>query len=691
MARFHPRFTRSTSFIALAASLAAQAAFAQDPAEGILLDAITVTGEKVERSLDETASSVVVFSGRDLQQGGRNDVTEAVSVIPNVLNIGSGMSPTIRGQDTQGPNTSAYAFFGGTVPRTSINVDGSTQDYFSLNYGSASTWDVDTIEVYRGPQTTSQGANSIAGAIIVNTKDPTFTPEGAAQVEVGSDNRRRASLAYSAPISADLAARISVDTSSRDSYVDYTGSAFSDDETDLNYESKTVRGKLLWKPTELPGFEAMLTYAHSSSNRPQIEEVFTPYDDLENTADSYPSWDIDSNSAILDASYEFLNGMKLTNQLTYTHAESDREMETFYNGTANIDRRTWTNETRLTFGDADAVWSGFGGIYLSRTESDETLYLVGDYSYDDTKTSFGAFAETTYRFTDRLSLTGGLRFQKDHTERDGAYLTYDVDYDDTFTEVLPKLVLTYEMSPQVTVGGMVSKGYNPGGVGLGFNTGQYFEYEEETVWNYELFTRARLLDDRLALTANLFYDRYTNAQRSVSFTVDDETDYATVNADKAISYGLELGAEYRPVDSLRLKAGLGLLHTEITDFSDSTADLEGSEFARAPSYTLSLGASWQATRRLTLSGDMRYVDGYYSDDENYDEYEVDGYTIVNVGASYMLAENVRLYGAVNNLTNEDAATWIHSYRGYVNGAVTSTSAATVVDPRSVSLGLAVSF
>jgi outer membrane receptor protein involved in Fe transport len=690
MVHIHSKFSRSTSLIALAAALSAQAALAQG-ADVILLEEITVTGEKVERSLSETASSVVVFSGDDLDKSASSDVTETISDIPNVLNIGSGMSPSIRGQDTQGPNTSAYAFFGGTVPRTSINTDGATQDYFSLNYGSASAWDVDSIEVYRGPQTTSQGANSIAGAIIVNTNDPTFYAEGSAQLQFGSNNMKRASVAYSAPVSDDLAARIAIDYFSRASYVDYTGTGFTDDTTNLDYESKTVRGKLLWKPTEMPGFEAMLTYSHGTSNRPQIEEFFEPYSDFENKADSYPSWEIESDSVILDAGYEFDNGMRLTNQLSFAHTDSDRVMETFYNGTANIDRTTWTNETRLSFGTENTTWSGFVGVYASQTESDETLYLVGDYNYQDSKTSLGVFAEATYRFDERLSLTGGLRFQQDQTERTGAYRTFDVDYEETFEAILPKLVLTYEVSPQMTIGGLVSKGYNPGGVGLGFYTGQYFEYDAETVWNHELFARANLMDNRLALTANLFYDDYKNAQRFVTFTQDDETDYATVNADRAISYGLEIGADYQATDSLRLKAGLGLLHTEITAFSASTADLEGSEFARAPSYTVSLGADWRATDKLTLSGDVRYVDGYYSDDENATDYEIDGYSIVNIGASYLLTDNVRVFGSVTNLLDEDAATWSHFYRGSVNGSVSSTSAATVVDPRSVSLGLSVDF
>ncbi|WP_434291012.1 TonB-dependent receptor [Celeribacter sp. SCSIO 80788] len=677
--------------MALAASLSAHGAVAQSSADVLQLEPIIVTGEKVERDLKDTASSVVVVSGDSLQEKASNDVTETVSEIPNVLNTGSGQSPTIRGQDTQGPNTSAYAFFGGTVPRTTINTDGAAQDYFSLNYGGASTWDVESIEVFRGPQTTSQGANSIAGAIIVNTNDPTFYEEGRAQLQFGSNNMKRASVAYSAPISDDLAARIAIDYSSRDNSVDYNGSNFSESVTDLDYESKTVRAKLLWQPAEIAGFEAKLTYAHSSSNRPQIEEVFEPYFDLENPADSYPSWKIESDSLIADASYEFANGMVLTNKLAYTQTSSDRLMETFNNGTAYIDSETISNETRLSFGDESSVWSGFVGVYAAKTDSDEELYISGANVYSDTKTSFGLFAETTYRFTDQLSVTGGVRFQQDHTERDGYYLSYAVDYDETFEAILPRFVLSYEVNPELTVGALVSKGYNPGGVGLGFYTGQYFEYDEETVWNYELFARANLMDNRLAVTANLFYDDYKDAQRFITFTKDGETDYTTTNADSAEAYGLELGVEFVASDALRLNAGLGLLHTEITSFDAATADLDGSEFARAPNYTLNLGAQWDVTDKLTLSGDVRYVDGYYSDDENTEAYKVDGYAIANVGASYRVSDNVRLFGSVTNLFDEEAATWLHSYRGYVNGAVSSATVATVVEERGFNVGLTVDF
>lgn len=161
----------------LLASLLAHA----EPGEALTLDAVMVTGEKVSRELKATASSVSVIGSKDIQErhSGHASVSQVINGLPNVIYTDSVGAPVIRGQDTQGPNNGANVFWGGTVPRATINLDGHYLNYNELYYGGTSAWDVDSIEVFRGPQTTSQGANAIAGAIIAKTKDPTFTPEAA--------------------------------------------------------------------------------------------------------------------------------------------------------------------------------------------------------------------------------------------------------------------------------------------------------------------------------------------------------------------------------------------------------------------------------------------------------------------------------------------------------------------------------
>ena len=97
--------------------------------------------------------------------GKRGEIEDVLTAIPNVQ-LGSGSEgPTIRGQDGNGPLRDLPAFLSGNRPRVTLQIDGRPIGYNELAYGVANLWDLDRIEVYRSPQTTTQGRNAIAGAI----------------------------------------------------------------------------------------------------------------------------------------------------------------------------------------------------------------------------------------------------------------------------------------------------------------------------------------------------------------------------------------------------------------------------------------------------------------------------------------------------------------------------------------------
>ncbi|MFI0396922.1 TonB-dependent receptor [Paracoccus jiaweipingae] len=664
-------------------------ALAQDaPKTGraVVLEEIVLIGEKVARSLARTASSVTVLDSRDAAAApGDASVASALQGVPNLIFTDSVGAPMIRGQDSQGPNSGAGAFFSGTVPRASINVDGRYLSYNEYAFGAASVWDVAGIEVYRGPQTAAQGANSIAGAIFVRTNDPSFTPEGQAHLQYGSGGRRRAALAYSAPVAPDLAARIALDYSARDTFIDYVSDNFAKGKSDQDFESRMARVKLLWQPADLTGFEAKLTLEHDQTNRPSTESAFAPFEDLNSLALTMPSWKQRSNAAVLDVSQDFDNGLRLINQLQYADTNSRRVIEPFQGGSANIDLRSVSNETRLTFGDAGgAGLSGVVGLFVARRDTDETLWLRGVSSFDDQKDSLGLYTEVTWRGESPWSVTGGLRYQRDRVQRRGnsSFAARPLDYDETFDAVLPRVSVSYDLSDRTTIGGLVSKGYNPGGISLNLRSGEYVPFKAETVWNYELFGRTELMGDRLILTGNLFYSDFKNAQRYVQVSLPENIGQSlTVNAEEATSYGLELGMDYQATDSLRLRGGLGLLHTEIGKFTSAIADFTGKEFARAPRYTASLAADWDITAQWRLSGDVRLTDGYYSDDANTEEFKIGSYAIANARVTYTAQNGVEMFGYVNNIF--DVREPLHKQ---VNRSVKAVEAA-MTQPREVGIGL----
>lgn len=687
---------RGASALAILAVFTAHPTFGQSPSAAspggaTELDGITVTGEKVERNLKTTASSVSVIPGKDIgkEKAGAPTVADVISGVPNVVYTDTVGAPIIRGQDTQGPNTGQNMFWGGTVPRATINLDGHYLNYYEYYFGATSVWDLKSIEVYRGPQTTSQGANAIAGAIIVNTKDPTFTPEGAYQAEIGSYKTRRASYALSGPIVGDqLAVRFAIDYFGRDTFIDYTNPNFQrGGGTDRNFRSLNARAKALWRPTALPGFEAKLTYSYTSTNRPSQEAASPPFDELNHVTTTMPTWKQQTNTGVLDLSYDFGTGIKLFNQAQYSDSSVKRRTALPGNGDAEIEQKNLSNETRVTFGNPNDTWSGVAGIFYARTKSDEKLYLMGISAFDDTKRNLGLFSELSWRFADQWTLTGGLRYQRDQIERHGrsSLVPQAVDFDKTFSAVLPKVSLAYAVTPTLTVGALVSRGYNPGGVSLNLTGRRWMPFKDESLWNYELFTRASLFDNKLTVSGNLFFMDFKNAQYNIPVVISPGITQAyTVNAEKAHAYGLEVDLAYRPFDNLTLKVGAGLLRTRIDKMSSNTG-YKGNEFARSPGYMLNFGASWDATEKLNIAGQVRHLDGYYSDIANTRAYVIKAYTIADVQVSYRFHDLVQVYGYVRNIFDERAATYAQQNRG-IGGIEAS-----MTTPRMFGIGLRGSF
>lgn len=666
----------------------ARSADAKD-SEPLNLDSVIVTGEKVNRELKDTASSVSVIGSKELEQrhSGNASVSEVINGLPNVIYTDSVGAPIIRGQDTQGPNNGANVFWGGTVPRATINLDGHYLNYNELYYGATSAWDVDSIEVFRGPQTTSQGANAIAGAIIVNTKNPTFTPEAAYQAEVGSYNTRRSSFAVSGPLSQDFAGRLALDYSARDTFIDYKSPKFQSSGTDQDFSALDARAKLLWLPTAIEGLQVKFTFNHNHSNRPTQEAASAPFHKLDHTTTTMPGWEQDTNTSILDIDYELADGLRLFNQTQYSLSSVERRIGGNGQGDADIRQKNASNETRLSFGDALDTFSGFGGVYVARTTSDESLTLGGKSLFDDTKENLGVFGELNTRLSERWTLTTGLRYQRDQIERSGTspYASGALDYKHTFDQVLPKVALAYTIDPQWTVGGLISRGYNPGGVSLNLSSKRWQYFKDESTWNYELFARGSLLDDRLQVNGNLFYMDMKDAQYNIPVVISSGlTQSYTINAEKAHAYGLELSANYRVLDNLALNANAGWLRTRIDDISDNSA-YEGNDFARSPGYTLSFGPSWDITDRLNLNVQVRHVDGYYSDVANNRAYSVDAYTLTDARMSYRFSDQVELYSYVKNVFDDRSPTYLQQNRG-IGGLEAS-----MTQPRTIGVGVKGSF
>lgn len=610
-------FTRV--FLAGLMLAAPHAAIAADEVDG---QVIVITGERADRSQRDTASSVAVITGVDIARlAGADELTDILALTPN-LSLGNGDSgPSIRGQDSTGVLGGVFAFFGGGRPRATLSIDGRALSYNEYIYGLASVWDVAQVEVFRGPQTTTQGRNSIGGAIFIRTNDPTYALEGAAQAVIADQSSEQISAALSVPIVADqVALRLSFDTRDADTWVkkpNATRAITGDDP--LSDDFLVGRAKLLVEPAAWPGVRALFTYTHAESTTQQAEAIDPPFRSRTDNGGSGALFDTRSDTGIADVTVDLGGGFELANRLTYADL-TIRRLAPARQGPLTIDTRELTAETILRLEPDARRLSGLGGVYYVSSNQDEASDLsafLGLGDFRDEQRSIGVFGEASIALTDRLSVTGGARYQRDRQVRMGSLGPFAVDYRRTFDAFLPKAAVRFDVSETLRIGATAARGSNPGGTTISFTTGVEDEFAAEKLWNYEVYARFVSLGGRFTLQANAFYTDYEDAQRVTTIVLPGNIfDSAFDNAEDARAYGAEIEASFKASPTLRLRAGIGLLQTDLRKFTVSADPVEGNDFLRAPGVNGFVAASWTPLKGFGVDLQARYTDGFFSDDLN---------------------------------------------------------------------------
>jgi len=643
-------------------SIAAVAA-AQEPAPEPVGDSaeIVVTGERVKRSLKETQSSVSVASERDIEAASANRVEEMLKLVPNVQ-LGTGSEgPAIRGQDTTGALQALPAFLGGNRPRTTVVVDGRRTTYNEFVFGTAPAWDVGRIEVFRSPQTTTQGQNSIAGAIFVYSKDPGFEAEGAARLGVGNYRTRQVSAMVSAPLSGDVAVR-----AAGDFRYARTTSRIADriEGGDPNHDVfGLARVKLLVKPRGLPDSRLLVTYVHNQSQKPQIVGLTPPFKERRDTSGVYGTFRINVDALTANARHQLTPD--LAAEVTVTGGDSVARRLALANfGQALNEGRDWSAEGGLNWTAAGPI-RAVGGISRTHVRLKQFINLslldgsIG--RFRDEQDSVGLFGEADVKVAARTTLTAGLRYQQDRQDRTGALATnfgaIPLTYDRTFRAWLPKLSLAYDFSAAWRAGLLVQRAYNPGGTTLRFDIAQPDNFEAEYLWDYELFARARLADG-ISAEANIFYYDMKNAQRlkaiSILTPLGRRVGFADLfNAPKARSYGAEAELSWRIRPRLSARLSAGLLRTKLIDAGPDYPEFTGNEFARSPRFSSAAAIDWTVVDELRLSAQARYRSSFYTDEINSDAVRVPGAAIVDARAEYIIGR-VKAFAYVRNLFDKFA-------------------------------------
>ena len=680
-------------WLPVAASLAAPGdsppSAARDPAE----ETIIVTGERVPRSLRETASSVDVTTAERIEAlSGADRIEQILEQIPNVV-LGGGGGAAIRGQDTNGVLRNLASFLGGARPRTTLQIDGRAVTREELQFGAAGLWDVERIEVFRSPQTTTQGVNSIAGAIFIHSMDPTYDWEGRVRIIAGNYDTRQASVAVSGPLVEDqLALRAAADIrrgrpSSK--VVDVTrGSDPNNDDYSL------LRFKLLAQPRFWPGSRIELAYAHTESLMPALESIRPPFRERRDLIGSSGTFrtNVDSLTGIVE--HPLASNLSASTTLAYGDSRTRRFSFPGFGETFALNR-DFSVEELLDWnpGGPTRVVGGISHRRLSIDQFIDLSLVIGTGNFEDEQRSAGLFGEVTFQPFAGTTVTAGLRYQWDRQQRMGAMGTpardIALDYRRSFSAWLPKLSVAYDLTGELRAGVLVQRAYNPGGTTLRLDTGANENFESETLWNYELFARGRFADGALDVAGNLFYADIRDSQRLRFFTVflpgGPPVGLALLfNVPRARTYGAELTVDWRASKRLSARAAVGLLQAKITRADAESAAFHGREFARSPGLTASGGIDWKPNDPLRVSAQVRHHAGYFSDDLETQAMRIGPATLVDARAEWTVGR-MTLFAYVRNILDTFRLQFLSDPPTLPNAL------ATAHDPRKVGLGLETRF
>jgi len=579
--------------------------------------------------------------------------------VPNVLVPTSRDAPTIRGQSGVGVLNALPGFLGGARPRTVMQIDGRTATFNEFVNSAEGLWDVDHVEVFRSPQTTTQGANSIAGAIFIHTADPTFDTEARARLIAGRWQRRQASAVVSGPLVGDqLAFRVAGDLYRAHTSTHMEGPTVGIGDLDRD-RYWTVRAKLLAEPAAAPGLKVLTTYAHTAAEAPQIEVTRAPFGERQD--DSYPFGYFKSqvDSVTSAVTYDIAEGLQSRTTLSWGRSHFRRYAPVGF-GQTQIHAHDGSAETVLDWKPAGPV-SAIGGASLQQVDLDQFIDLraanLGTGSFKDKQRSAGLFGEITWHPAERLSLTAGARYQSDRKDRVGELRmrpALPLDYDRTTHAFLPKISAAYDLSDEVRVGMLVERAYNPGGVTLDPAHQAQLDFKPEYLWDYEAFTRATLFGGRLSVAGNLFYNAIRDAQRELDFDLSSPGGRVgllqIISEPKARTYGLEVEATAKPSSRLTVMGSLGLLHTRIVKGIATNDPFLDKEFAGAPHMTAAASVDWQPLRKLHVSAQARREAAFAGNDSGDPLLATKGFWIADARIAWDV-RRVTLFAYAQNLFN----------------------------------------
>lgn len=641
------------------------------------LEEIVVTATLRDATVLEVPASLTVLNPQTLQDAGEQHFEDVLGLVPN-LNWSSASSRPRYFQIRGIGERSQYQ--GAPNPSVGFLVDDVD---FSAVGMVATLFDVEQVEVLRGPQGTRYGANALAGLISVRSRAPSDTFTARTEFSLGSDDWRDAGVVLSAPISERLAWRFAIQQHESNGFRD---NVFLGRDDTNGRDELTARGKLAWTPGEHWEIDATLMHVNADNGY----DAFTIDNDLTVESDkpgkdsqrsdalslrarwTAPTrFDVLSISSVADSDIEASFDGDWGNDGFWALQAPEYDDRYDFTSATLRDRSTLSQEVRLLSKPGAEIFAGRAawlvGVYGLRLEEENDqedffngfLFNALTSNYD--ATNLAVFGQMDWALSDRASIKGGLR-----AERRSARYRDSNGIAESPNESMwgGEISWLYELSDARSAYVRLSRGYKAGGFNIGLAVpADRVQFDTETLWNLESGVRGAFADGRGSAGLSVFYAWRKDMQVNTSFQ-SDPTDpltftFFTDNAASGTNYGIEAEGEYRIDDRWRVFGTLGLLATELDDYVAGTRVLDGREQAHAPSYTFSLGAEFASAKGWFARADLIGSDAFFFSDSH--DQVSEAYQLLNLKLGYR-AQRWQIDAWGRNLTDE-----VYATRGFFFG------------------------
>ena len=593
----------------------------------IQLDAVVVTAEKKEELLQKIPISITALSSKDVQDYQLWNSKDLTAVSPNLSSNNSGDERNVT--SIRGIVTTSYD------PAVATYIDGVNQ--FSLDTYIATLFDIDRIEILRGPQGTLYGRNAMGGVINVITKKPSNTTEGFAEGSLGNYNLQRYSAGISTPVIKNkLFFGAAAMFNKRDGYYknEFNNSSFD--------KQNGITGSYYLKfiPTERWDFTLNVKHQNNKNDGafPLVNGVDEAFKNpfklsqdatatmFDNTLDaslnikhsgpivnftSISAWQQNHRyyNAPLDGDFSPADAVTIINNYggKLNKVKAFTQEFRFSSPASKVTRLKWTAGTYFFHQDNPTKQAThFGKDAALLGAPDINFSTISTTTAKNTGIAF--YGQANYTFLPRLNLIAGLRYDYQNSklnvegeyQKDGqpSLVTQpDTAASANFRAFSPKLGFNYEAGSNSDIYFTYTRGFRTGGLTqLSSDPTQppLYPFKPEYSNNFEVGIKNTFLNNRVQLNAAVFYTTVTNAQ--VPTLVLPEAITITKNTGKLVSKGAELEVAAAVAKGLQLDYNFGYTNAKYTSLkvaqNGEAVDLAGNKQIFTPDVTSLLAAQY---------------------------------------------------------------------------------------------------